>query len=983
MSRSLGLVRAAAAGLALAALLYAVPVPAGGSDRGGPSASAQTRDLVPLIGSQGIDTALPSTESEVTVSGRGRFADMQVTVNQTESLVNQSVSITWTGAPPTETGPGRFGRNYLQIMQCWGDAVDTVPENPGPPPENCQFGASMGQFAPPQGLLSNPRAGLREVWSTLLGDFEPEADYLNAAVLEESTGVYHIPFQAVDGTTVSVSRNPDYRATDPGSTYWTNPYYDQTTTNEVFAGRTVANGTGAQFFEVQTGLQAPGLGCGQLVERAASGELKRPQCWIVVVPRGEPVDENFGSGTTPDAANRSGVTSSPFNPNTWPNRIAIPVDFSPLELPCDINVEGRRIAGAEVGVSAVTRWQPVLCGDLGLPPFTYSQLPEQSARRQLLLGGSTAPGMISVIEPFEPDAFEPDNPVVYAPLSLSGITIGFNVERTPDVTSPVAQEAEGIRGVRVKDINLTPRLVAKLLTQSYLTAVAALNKPPTGDAYSWLDANPRNLFEDPDFVRFNPEFELLVAGNGRTVSSLTVQGAASDTATVLWEWILADDEAAAWLAGEPDEYGMSVNPLFTTTAADHPSGIPFGAQIPNTFPRPEPYCALPAPNRSGVVGQQRCGLDWLPYVSTQADAAISVSRASPGARIIVNDDATRAIDFWNREGRQSIGAVSMAAVTNTPAASQFGLQMANLSRADDNGDDREFIAPNEAGLTRGVDAMAPRAVASVLQPDHEQQVDGAYPLTVLTYAAVAPRQLDEAGRVDYAQFLTYAGRDGQVRGLEPGKLPPGYASLPDELAFQTRRAASFVREPQDAPPAPTTTTTTPPTETTTATTVSPNTATTSPPATGTVTPNTVSSSNTVFTPTRTPTPTGTGSGSGTPTTGTAGTTSDQSDSSGTTTTVLDDETVAESDDTGTDDTGTDETEGDVTAPGTTVPPNEVAIPGEATERPPTPEVGVGASRMAIPTAAGLALMAALAALEITKRPRRARGVGSTGGAGAT
>jgi hypothetical protein len=85
---------------------------------------------------------LALTDSQVTVSGRGEFDDLRVTVNQTEDLVNQAISVTWTGGTPTRTGATPFDGHYLQLMQCWGDDDGTHPDNPGPPPEQCVQGAT-------------------------------------------------------------------------------------------------------------------------------------------------------------------------------------------------------------------------------------------------------------------------------------------------------------------------------------------------------------------------------------------------------------------------------------------------------------------------------------------------------------------------------------------------------------------------------------------------------------------------------------------------------------------------------------------------------------------------------------------------------------------------------------------------------------------------------------------------------------------------
>ncbi|HYA67955.1 MAG TPA: hypothetical protein VED63_04390, partial [Acidimicrobiales bacterium] len=120
------------------------PLRAGAS--GCPAASAG------CAGSQGTDISLPATDSAVTVTvGSGAFQGLTVTVNQTRSLVNQAVSISWTGSPATfsdsTTGAfhSTFAGDYLQIFQCWGDPETATgplaPVGVGPLPSQCEFGA--------------------------------------------------------------------------------------------------------------------------------------------------------------------------------------------------------------------------------------------------------------------------------------------------------------------------------------------------------------------------------------------------------------------------------------------------------------------------------------------------------------------------------------------------------------------------------------------------------------------------------------------------------------------------------------------------------------------------------------------------------------------------------------------------------------------------------------------------------------------------
>ena len=96
--------------------------------------------------------------------------------------------------------------------------------------------------------------------------------------------------------------------------------------------------------------------------------------------------------------------------------------------------------------------------------------------------------------------------------------------------------------------------------------------------------------------------------------------------------------------------------------------------------------------------------------------------------------------------------------------------------------------------------MKPGTDPAVLEPDYSTQVAGAYPLAMLTYAAVKPLALDGEARSHYAAFLDYVTDEGQVAGLEPGELPNGYTPLPAALKAQAAEAATLIRT-MEAPPA--------------------------------------------------------------------------------------------------------------------------------------------------------------------------------------
>ncbi|MEO6571761.1 MAG: hypothetical protein ABIO83_09455, partial [Ilumatobacteraceae bacterium] len=212
------------------------------------SSAAPVLPTESVPGSQGTDTALPLTPSAVTVNGRDDFAGLTVTVNQTANLTNQAVSVTWTGGAPTIQGPGRFGGNFLQIMQCWGDDDGTEPLNPGPPPEQCVQGAVGGTYeGVAAGVAPNGSAITREMSVEGWESYDP-----SAGRLDPKTGVVWRPFRAVRGDEIPIQTNSSFNPTVAGN-YWQNPYFDIITTNEIAGASTGPDGTGAELFRVDTG----------------------------------------------------------------------------------------------------------------------------------------------------------------------------------------------------------------------------------------------------------------------------------------------------------------------------------------------------------------------------------------------------------------------------------------------------------------------------------------------------------------------------------------------------------------------------------------------------------------------------------------------------------------------------------------------------------------------------------------------------------
>jgi hypothetical protein len=677
------------------------------------------------------------TDSSVTVSGKGEFANLKITVSQTRDLTNQEITISWTGGKPTVDD--NIWMDYLQIMQCWGD------DPAGPKREQCQFGA----------LYTDARGGTwtgkRQV-SYGPGLIDPKETYKPTPPTPTTPAKdAYVPFQSVSGEVAEDAAGGQF--------------FDANTTNEIPYARTRPDGTGEEFFEVQTANEAPGLGCG--ATGSGGGAATGRPCWLAIVPRGE----TEVNGTTGDAKPHHFLDSSPLSQTNWDNRIVVPLGFQPLGQNCPIGAAERRTVGHELIAEAVLRWQPTLCANNG-PVYGYSQVTDDLARSQL---ATTNPGMAFLSQPVPPDKVKPDRPLVYAPVAVSGLVIAVNVEQQTQADADPTVKIND--GRRITELKLTPKLVAKLLTQSY-RAGADVDNQRVAD-------NPFTMVDDKEFRDLNP----VLAGDKSLdlpLDDMLVAVGQADVATELWNWILADPAAKAFLAGTPDppdEHGirMHVNPVYKalTWPADN-------------YPKADLYCK---PLR-GEGGEFRdwCTLDMHPYANNMHDTARSASRGDTLVHNAVARDAQGNAIGWKKGTPQPPGKRAVLAVTDAATAARYGLTVASLQNAAG-----KFMAPTTDSLLAGVATMKAGPVSGVLQPDPQAKSATAYPLTTVTYAATVPSALDSAAGKDYANFLRYAVGAGQNPGVEPGTLPFGYAPMPANLRDQATAAAKTIEDTAGKP----------------------------------------------------------------------------------------------------------------------------------------------------------------------------------------
>ncbi|HWU22621.1 MAG TPA: hypothetical protein VN088_13895 [Nocardioides sp.] len=673
------------------------------------------------------------------------FGNLQVTVAQTTGLTDQGLKVSWTGATPTATGGGQ---DYLQIMECWGS------KGAGPTPQQCQWGAPN----PSLSTLVGPNAATRTLATG--ADADPQQalgpDYTHQPFGQQAQKL--VPFWSIG---------------DPGRTSlgWTNdsrqrPPYDAALSNEVTYATTAADGTGQYIVNLQSALSAPYLGCGD-PRYTAQGK----SCWLVVVPRG---DHNV-NGADATTAYQNGDTSSPYvsgsplSASVWQDRIQVPLSFTPTGSTCDLSKTGIDTAGTDLFTMAFSSWQGALCRTDGTGPlFTYAAIGDPSGRTALTAG---SPGMDFMASPVDPTQTGGAT-LAYAPVTANSLVFSYLIDK--NYSSNATPEEKATNGTLVGNLRLDPRLVAKMLTQSYRndTPGDGLGAGATVPA-----GNPDSVIHDPEFLQLNPlfrDFSPKAAPEG-----LIVPFGDSDAAAALWSWLRSDTAARNFLAGRADPWGMRINAAYKSLDLATDTTM-------DSFPK-----ADPSQYRAGDAPPPGYGtLDLLPYASSFADAAVRTVLANAGTRTFW--DNTRTPPQYVAKGASQPGTRFEIAVTTSQSAALYGLPTAAL--VSDAQDGATGVLPTVPSmLTELRSGSVPTGVTGVSTVDASTPVDGGYPLTLRTYAAVNVCGSSLADLSSYAAFLDYAAASGQVAGNDPGDLPAGYAPLSAADRTQTRTVARQLR----------------------------------------------------------------------------------------------------------------------------------------------------------------------------------------------
>ncbi|NII42377.1 hypothetical protein E9228_003046 [Curtobacterium flaccumfaciens] len=714
----------------VAGSLLVMTVPASATGPTDSSAVTQTwTDAQAAIGAGQDPDGTPDPDA-------GEFSGMTFSVSQTKDLTDQGITVSWTGAKATS--PSQYATDYMQIMQCWGD------EPAGPSPQQCVWGAPSAAISGRTGVGAAKRDLVRgddpAQDPTLTGDQADPDLMLDPPVENPFLKAYRMPFRAVDGTlaktTIDLSKQ-----------------FDANSSNEVTAARTASDGTGQVTFETQSGLEAPQLGCGQDAAAATGGTVPR-SCWLVVVPRGS---HNL-DGTTADSSADGRVTGSPLSASAWRNRVVFPLGFQSVARSCPIGNAEQRLVGSETATEAVTAWQPALCG-LGTT-YGFSQIGDGEAANQIVSDVDGASRLALVTAPLSA-ADAKDRTISYAPVAQSAIVIAFTIDYRlyPDAPAKVRD------GLQALDLTLDARLVAKLLTQSYQADV-----PGRGASEPTIQGNAASLVTDPEFLALNPTF---VGSKSDTApAGLMVALGNADANARVWGWLRSDPVAAAFLDGRPDEWGMRINPSYRPLALGTDPSV-------DSFPKADLTLA-----KGGDPDETGYGtLDMRPYMNDMHEGAYRTLKADPNEK-----------DSWNPFGQpkgytslgaQVPGSRFLLSITDAASAARYSLPTAKIVNGAG-----EAVAPTPASVAAGIATMQKSTTPGVVVADPADRTPGAYPLSMLSYAAVNVCASSAEERRAYAQFIDYAAGKGQVQGERQGELPGGYVPLPRAMVTDATTVAA-------------------------------------------------------------------------------------------------------------------------------------------------------------------------------------------------
>jgi hypothetical protein len=799
----------------------------------------------------GFTASQTITRDNVDASGADDVIDTRnfsVSVDRNTNLRgNQQLQVSWSGAHPTggnvpdesSSEAAQFEEYPVVLMECRGTDAAGAPAADKLDPTTCwtqttyeRYNADYSSPFPPWRLDRYETAANRTAHP---GQPTP----LNDLCTSDSTTLASrwVPFVADDGTVYNPGYIPFAGCPSPLPPEAPASNVENTSApgNTTYAV-TDSQGNGQLKFVVWSADQNGSLGCSDTVA-----------CSLVIIPiMGVSCAQPLAAGETAadDAACSSTGIYAPgaiINPadsdpavtgqfwwtaSNWRNRVSVPLTFAQSSSVCSVvnNSNPVLLYGSPPMAEATEQWAPYFCTNPNLFTFRHVQTGEPSVKNLLGLGLSTTPSgdtssgspvasatasassTSSPVSSYTSGGSTPDTatasngieavlesdapptgylqPTIQAPIALTGFAISYVID---DPSGHV-----------YNSLQLNPRLLAKLLTESYPDIPAIYNSYPP------LANNPRDITHDPEFLALNPGLASLPILED-AASTLYTLSSNADTMFALTSYINADPEARAWLDGQPDPWGMVVNPNYkgiSLPVESWPLLDSFeidtggGGNNPCLDANPTPYLPLVASPTSTLSAIAQAIQFSAPL--SQTDCVTSGGATSLGDKLTTGPRQAPGLRFMM--GLTSLGDAAYYGL-NTAALQTYALSPNPTSRfTSDVG--RTFASPTDASLIAAAELASPdQSTGTWPIPYDALRNDpgnsGAYPGTMFVYMVVPAAGLPAQDAADFATFMRFAITSGQTPGFGNGELPPGYAPMTtkDGLADQvdyTLRAASAV-----------------------------------------------------------------------------------------------------------------------------------------------------------------------------------------------
>jgi hypothetical protein len=391
--------------------------------------------------------------------------NFKVNVSDTSGLRNgQVITVSWSGARPTggvvsqqQLGTADQQEFPVVIMECRGVDSTAVPASEQVSPETC-WTSSVGE------RVLNANVGTPRLWSqdsynspTQQGDEVNVPDPVPAGCTTPSHPEYWLPFIGANGTIYNIGPS-GCAGYPPEMLIDENP---NIVPGDTTYASTALNGTGVDKFSIETSDTNQSLGCSPTVA-----------CSLVVVPieglscsgntviagapeyscenPGDftPGSLDTGGNAYPAAESDSGAYW--FSQSNWGRRISVPLTFgTPTNACSESSGSPIQFYGSSLMIQATVQWNPHFC--LNPKLFNVQQVQESEPEAKSSVQQGAVEAAIQGAPPPTPTFFS--TPTVQAPIGVTGFAISYVIDNG--------------NGTPYTKLQLDPRLLAKLMTESY------------------------------------------------------------------------------------------------------------------------------------------------------------------------------------------------------------------------------------------------------------------------------------------------------------------------------------------------------------------------------------------------------------------------------------------------------------------------------------------------------------------------------------